>query len=105
MKGKILMLFLITMLIIPFNINVYAMENNKNEDVTITVINKKVVNREKFENPSIEILTIEDVPFYENGKLKLHCSIYQIKSDDSGYENVDLYFITDDDGETWNLDN
>ena len=58
-----------------------------------------------YENPNIEILTIEDVPYYENGELKLHCSIYQVKSDYSGYENVDLYFITDDDGETWNLAN
>ena len=56
-----------------------------------------------YENPNIEILTIEDVPYYENGKLKLHCSIYQVKSDYSGYENVDLYFITDDEGETWHL--
>lgn len=58
-----------------------------------------------YENPNIELLTIEDVPYYEKGKLKLHCSIYQVKSDAEGYENVDLYFVTADDGETWNLDN
>ena len=57
-----------------------------------------------YENPNIEILTIEDVPYYENDILKLHCSIYQIKSDGSGYEDVDLYFITKDEGETWELD-
>ena len=57
-----------------------------------------------YDNFNIEILTIEDVPFYENDKLKLHCSIYQAKSDQSGYETVDLYFITDDDGLTWYLD-
>lgn len=58
-----------------------------------------------YDNPNIEILTIEDVPFYDNGKLKLPCSIYTVKSDNSGYETKDLYFITNDDGETWYLDN
>ena len=56
-----------------------------------------------YDNPNIEILTIEDVPFYENDKLKLHCSIYQAKADGSGYENVDLYFVTENDGLTWHL--
>ena len=55
-----------------------------------------------YDNPKIEVLTIEDVPYYENGKLKLHCSIYQVKSDGTGYEDIDIYFITNDDGETWN---
>ena len=57
-----------------------------------------------YDKSGIEILTIEDVPYYENDILKLHCSIYQIKSDGSGYEDVDLYFITKDEGETWELD-
>ena len=58
-----------------------------------------------YDKSGIEVLTIEDVPYYENDILKLHCSIYQIKSDGSGYEDVDLYFITKDEGETWELDN
>ena len=45
-----------------------------------------------YENSEIENLTIEDVPYYEKDKLKLHCSIYQVKEDGSGYEDVDLYF-------------
>lgn len=57
-----------------------------------------------YDKSGIEILTIEDVPYYENDILKLYCSIYQIKSDGSGYEDVDLYFITKDEGETWELD-
>ena len=57
-----------------------------------------------YENPGVEILTIEDVPYYEKNKLKLHCSIYQVKSDGSGYEDVDLYFVTDDEGLTWHLE-
>lgn len=58
-----------------------------------------------YDNPNIEILTIKDVPFYENGQLKLHCSTYQVKNDKSGYETVDLYFVTNDDGLTWYLEN
>ena len=58
-----------------------------------------------FEQSGIEVLTIEDVPYYENNKLKLHCSIYQVKSDGSGYENVDLYFTTNDEGKTWIIEN
>lgn len=56
-----------------------------------------------YDNPNIEILTIEDVPYYDNELLKLHCSIYQVKEDLSGYETKDLYFISNDDGLTWNL--
>ena len=55
-------------------------------------------------NPNIEILTIEDVPYYEKELLKLPCSIYQVKEDNSGYEDVDLIFISADSGLTWNLD-
>ena len=58
-----------------------------------------------YENSEIENLTIEDVPYYEKDKLKLHCSIYQVKADESGYEDVDLYFVTSDDGETWIIEN
>ena len=57
-----------------------------------------------YDNPNIEILTIEDVPYYEDNDLKLHCSIYQVKQDNSGYEDKDLYFISKDDGVTWNLE-
>lgn len=73
----------------------------------ISVVNdmKNRLSKITYENPGVEILTIEDVPYYEKNILKLHCSIYQIKSDGSGYEDVDLYFITKDDGEIWELDN
>lgn len=57
-----------------------------------------------YDNPNIEILTIEDVPYYEKELLKLPCSIYQVKEDNSGYEDVDLIFISADSGLTWNLD-
>ena len=57
-----------------------------------------------YDNSNIEILTVEDVPYYEHNKLKLHCSIYQVKKDNSGYENVDLIFISSDNGLTWNIE-
>lgn len=57
-----------------------------------------------YNNPNIDILTVEDVPYYDNDILKLHCSIYQVKADKSGYEDVDLIFISNDNGLTWNLE-
>lgn len=57
-----------------------------------------------YNNPNIEILTIEDVPYIENDLLKLPCSIYQVKEDKSGYENIKITFISVDNGLTWNLE-
>ena len=81
-------------------------ESGKYYGMYVTKDGGKTFNQSEiiYDNPNIEILTIEDVPFYDHGKLKLHCSIYQVKADKSGYENVDLYFITDNDGLTWYLD-
>lgn len=56
-----------------------------------------------YENPNIEIITVEEVPYKENNKLILHCSIYQVKEDLSGYEDKDIYFESIDKGLTWNL--
>lgn len=57
-----------------------------------------------YDNPNIEILTIEGVPYIENDLLKLPCSIYQMKEDKSDYENIELTFISVDNGLTWNLE-
>lgn len=56
-----------------------------------------------YDNPNIDILTIDDIPYLDNNILKLPCSIYQIKEDDSGYEEVKLIFTSFDNGLTWNL--
>lgn len=56
-----------------------------------------------YDNPNIEILTVKNVPYLEDGLLKLPCSIYQVKEDKSGYEDIDLIFISNDEGITWNL--
>ena len=58
-----------------------------------------------YNNPNIDILTVEDVPYKENDLLKLPCSIYQVKVDQSGYEDVKLVFVSSDNGLTWNLEN
>lgn len=57
-----------------------------------------------YDNPDIEILTVEDVPYLENDILKLPCSIYQVKEDKSGYEDKKLTFVSIDNGLTWNLE-
>ena len=57
-----------------------------------------------YNNPNIEMLTVEEVPYYDNDLLKLHCSIYQVKEDYTGYENIDLLFSSEDNGFTWNLE-
>ena len=57
-----------------------------------------------YNNPDIEILTIEGIPYYENDLLKLPCSIYQVKEDKSGYEDKKIIFISNDDGLTWNVE-
>jgi hypothetical protein len=62
--------------------------------------NNSIIN---YDNPDVSLLTIEDVPYYENNLLKLHCSIYVINEEKQGYENKDLYFISNDNGLTWNL--
>ena len=57
-----------------------------------------------YDNPDIEVLTITDVPFYKNKKLVLPCSLYMVREDKSGYEDVKIYFVSTDNGLTWNLD-
>lgn len=41
-------------------------------------------------------------PFKNNNKLKLLCSVYQVKNDKSGYENIMILFTSNDNGLTWN---
>lgn len=64
-----------------------------------TFINSKI----NYDNPFIDILSVEDVPYMENDVLRLPCSIYQVKDDQSGYEDVRLILVSNDQGLTWNL--
>lgn len=81
-------------------------KNNNYSGIKVTQDGGKsfVDGKINYDNSNIEILTVEDVPYYDNNKLKLHCSIYQVKEDNTGYEDVDLIFISDDDGLSWNLE-
>ena len=63
-------------------------------------INSKI----NYYNPNIEILTVESTPYFENDVLKVKCSIYQVREDKSGYEDVELIFISTDNGLSWNLE-
>lgn len=58
-----------------------------------------------YDNPNIDILTIESTPYFEDNILKVKCSIYQVKEDQSGYEDKELIFISKDEGLTWDLEN
>lgn len=57
-----------------------------------------------YNNPNTEILTLTDVPYYENDVLHIKGSIYQSKGNGMGYEDVELTFISLDKGVTWNLE-
>ena len=57
-----------------------------------------------YENDKIEIVTVRGVPYWNENKLKLSCSIYQVKKDNSGYETKELTFESTDNGHTWNLE-
>ena len=38
----------------------------------------------------------------ENNKLELNCSIYALNKTGTNYNNYDIYFISEDQGLTWN---
>ncbi len=71
----------------------------------VTLDGGKTFNNSKinYVNQKIDILTIKDVPYYDNDLLKLPCSIYNLKEDESGYEEKNLIFTSIDEGLTWNL--
>lgn len=56
-----------------------------------------------YKNANVEFITIEDLPYYENNILKIKCSVYQRKKDNTGYEDKELIFISKDDGLNWQL--
>ena len=55
-----------------------------------------------YDNPDIEILTVTSVPYKNGNLLILPCSIYQIKEDKSGYETINIVFVSTDNGLSWN---
>lgn len=59
----------------------------------------------KYQNENVDFISIEDMPYFDKDNLKIKCSVYQIKSNGSGYEDKTLIFISKDNGLTWNLEN
>ena len=55
-----------------------------------------------YPNTDIDIIDIERFPTVENNKLELNCSIYALNKTGTNYNNYDIYFISEDQGLTWN---
>ena len=51
-----------------------------------------------YNNKDIDLISIEKMPYYEDNKLKLECSVYVID------HNEDLIYYSVDDGNTWNYE-
>lgn len=49
-----------------------------------------------YDNENVDLISIKKMPYYENNKLKLDCSVYVID------HNEDLIYYSTDDGNTWN---
>lgn len=58
-----------------------------------------------YQNDSIEYLKVLDVPYYEDGLLKLKCSIMVINKQTNEYENQEIIFISKNQGLTWTPEN
>lgn len=80
--------------------------NNNNQGLTVTNDGGKTftsVNVE-YENPDVDYITIEKIPYYEKDSLKMKCSVYQLNSNRDGYEDKEITFISNDNGLHWQLE-
>lgn len=77
--------------------------NNNNQGLMVTNDGGKTftsVNVE-YENPDVDYITIEKIPYYEKDSLKMKCSVYQLNSNRDGYEDKEITFISNDNGLHW----
>lgn len=58
----------------------------------------------KYTNEKVEFINIEGLPYYEEGVLKVKCSVEQISLKEDGYEERELIFISRDNGMNWILE-
>lgn len=80
--------------------------NNNNQGLMVTNDGGKTftsVNVE-YENPDVDYITIEKIPYYEKDSLKMKCSVYQLNSNRDGYEDKEITFISNDNGLHWQLE-
>lgn len=59
----------------------------------------------KYKNNNASYMSIESMPYYENNKLKLKCSVYQIDKNKNTYKTKELTFVSNDSGLNWTLEN
>ncbi len=48
-----------------------------------------------YNNENVDLISIKKMPYYENDKLKLECSVYIVD------HNEDLVYYSVDNGNTW----
>lgn len=77
--------------------------NNNNQGLMVTNDGgKKFTSANvEYENPDVDYITIEKIPYYEKDSLKMKCSVYQLNSNRDGYEDKEITFISNDNGLHW----
>lgn len=80
--------------------------NNNNQGLMVTNDGgKKFTSANvEYENPDVDYITIEKIPYYEKDSLKMKCSVYQLNSNRDGYEDKEITFISNDNGLHWQLE-
>lgn len=77
--------------------------NNNNQGLMVTNDGGKTFTSAnvEYENPDVDYITIEKIPYYEKDSLKMKCSVYQLNSNRDGYEDKEITFISNDNGLHW----
>ena len=57
-----------------------------------------------YDNANVDILTLDDFPYVDGNTLKMKCSVYDINVTRDGYEEMELIFLSYDNGFTWTLE-
>ena len=80
--------------------------NNNNQGLMVTNDGGKIFTSAnvEYENPDVDYITIEKIPYYEKDSLKMKCSVYQLNSNRDGYEDKEITFISNDNGLHWQLE-
>lgn len=82
------------------------LNNNNNQGLMVTNDGGKTFTSAnvEYENPDVDYITIEKIPYYEKDSLKMKCSVYQLNSNRDGYEDKEITFISNDNGLHWQLE-
>lgn len=79
--------------------------NKESKDLYVTVNGGKTFETAKFnyKTDDVEYMSVVDFPYFKKDILNLECSIYTLSDKRDGYENVKLYFVSEDNGLNWEL--